>query len=105
MKKDNGYEETLQSAMTAFNSGAFDEKLRRLVARRTETTAQNAQETCRAYLAQEIKPWLLALGYTSEIFPNPVPGGNPLLVARRHEHPDLPTVLSYAHGDVMNGMD
>ena len=36
---------------------------------------------------------------------NPVAGGPPFLIAERHESDDLPTVLTYGHGDVVRGYD
>ena len=35
----------------------------------------------------------------------PTPGAVPFLVARRHEDPDRPTVLTYGHGDVVRGLE
>jgi len=50
-------------------------------------------------------PTLQALGFHGDIHDNPVDGAGPLLVAHRHESPELPTVLIYAHGDVVRGQD
>ncbi|HCS69784.1 MAG TPA: hypothetical protein DIW51_07435, partial [Rhodospirillaceae bacterium] len=50
-------------------------------------------------------PYLAEMGFESEIFENPKPGGQPILVARRHEGDDLPTLMTYGHGDVVRGYD
>jgi len=39
------------------------------------------------------------------VIENPVGGAPPALLAERHEGDDLPTVLSYGHGDVIVGQD
>ena len=59
---------------------------------------------CDRYLRDEITPWLGEIGYSSEIFTNPDGRGGPLLVASRHEGDDLPTLLTYGHGDVVRGI-
>ncbi len=50
---------------------------------------------------------LAALGFDCRVFDNPVQGTGcgPFLIAKRHEHDDLPTVLMYGHGDVIRGQD
>lgn len=53
-----------------------------------------------AYLTEALAPHLVALSMTTRLLPNPAPGGAPFLLAERIEAPDLPTVLSYGHGDV-----
>jgi acetylornithine deacetylase/succinyl-diaminopimelate desuccinylase-like protein len=54
-----------------------------------------------AYLEREMIPAARALGATSRLVDNPVSGGGPLLIARRHEGAELPTVLTYGHADVV----
>lgn len=46
-----------------------------------------------------------ALGFACRRLDNPVAGGPPLLLAERREAEAALTVLSYAHGDVVPGMD
>lgn len=41
------------------------------------------------------------MGFACEIHSNPVKNAGPLLVAERHESDDLPTILTYGHGDVI----
>ena len=90
-------------AEALFDSGAFFDTLAARVACRTES--QNAERAAElaAYLRGQIAPALVALGFTSQIHPNPVPGAPPFLIAERLEGPALPTVLFYGHGDVVRG--
>jgi len=57
------------------------------------------------YLETVIRPELEALGYTIKIFPNPLAGCGPVLLATRIEDPSLPTFIAYGHGDVVLGME
>lgn len=84
-----------------FDSGRFQQELAGLVARPTESQEPAAAGHLAAYLEQAMAPMLQGLGFASRVFPNPVPGGAPFLVAERIEDPALPTVLSYGHGDVV----
>jgi acetylornithine deacetylase/succinyl-diaminopimelate desuccinylase-like protein len=85
------------SAVAAyFDSGAFRADLERRVAYRTEPgTAE-----LRTYLEREMAPAAERVGAVPRIHDNPS-GGGPFLVAHRHEGDDLPTVLTYGHGDVV----
>lgn len=95
----------ISQATAQYDSGAFLETLSRRVAYRTESQETDSGDILQAYLADEMTPALAALGFTSRIVPNPVPGGGPFLIAQRHEGDDLPTVLTYGHGDVVRGYD
>lgn len=77
------------------DSGAFRADLERRVAYRTEPGTPELS----AYLEHEMSPAARRLGATPRIYANP--DGGPFLVARRHEGDDLPTVLTYGHGDVV----
>lgn len=88
-----------------FERGAFLETLRQRVAFRTESQEPDSGPTLRAYLSDEIVPALAELGFGSRLYDNPVAGAGPFLVAQRHESDDLPTVLTYGHGDVVRGYD
>src|SRR6516162_7134182 len=57
----------------------------------------------REYLEDEIVPAAGRIGAQARVLDNPDPGGGPLLVARRDEDQDLPTVLTYGHADVVLG--
>jgi acetylornithine deacetylase/succinyl-diaminopimelate desuccinylase-like protein len=95
----------LAGAQAHFDSGAFLRDLSRRVAIRTESQDPASGAALQAYLADEIAPSLAALGFRSQIHPNPEPPFGPLLVAMRHEGDHLPTVLVYGHGDVIRGQD
>ena len=98
-------EVAVERAAGALRRGDFARDLAALVACRTES--QNAQRgpELRAYLDGEIAPALTALGGSSRVVANPVPGAPPMLIGERIESPDLPTVLMYGHGDVVRGYD
>ena len=87
-----------------FDSGAFREDLSRRVAIPTESQEPDRAPDLRRYLADEIAPWLEPHGYTCRIFDNPDESGGPFLIASRHEGDDLPTLLTYGHGDVVRGI-
>src|SRR5262245_65276596 len=59
------------------------------------------------YLKEEIAPAFARMGFKVEILPNPAAatGVGPILLAERIEDPQLPTVLSYGHGDVIRGLE
>lgn len=97
--------QALARAAEYFDSGAFRADLARRVAFRTESQAPEKRAELRHYLSEELLPSLTRLGFTGRVVDNPVPGHGPFLIARRVEGPDLPTVLSYGHGDVVRGYD
>jgi acetylornithine deacetylase/succinyl-diaminopimelate desuccinylase-like protein len=88
-----------------FDDGRFAADLRRRVAWRTESDTGQVVPALRTYLTDEVVPWLKPLGFDCQVVDNPDPRGGPLLLARRVEDPALPTVLTYGHGDVVNGQD
>jgi acetylornithine deacetylase/succinyl-diaminopimelate desuccinylase-like protein len=98
-------EGALAGASSHFDSGAFMRDLARRVAIRTESQDPASGPALQAYLADEMVPTLAALGFTSQIHPNPETAFGPLLMATRHEADTLPTVLIYGHGDVIRGQD
>ena len=51
----------------------------------------------------EIIPAVERLGFTCRVLDNPVAGYGPFLIAERHEADNLPTMLTYGHGDVVFG--
>jgi acetylornithine deacetylase/succinyl-diaminopimelate desuccinylase-like protein len=92
-----------QQAETGFDSGDFFLTLAQRVACRTESQNPARAADLQAYLTDQMAPALQALGFTSQIHPNPLAGAPPLLSAERLEDPALPTVLFYGHGDVVRG--
>ncbi|HEX7749641.1 MAG TPA: M20 family metallopeptidase [Bordetella sp.] len=97
-------ERAIAIAFDAFDSGEFYTDLRRRVAFHTES--QNGPNPAlAAYLTEEVSGTLARLGFTARVIDNPAAGGPPFLIAERHESDDLPTVLTYGHGDVVRGYD
>lgn len=88
-----------------FDNGDLFADLARRVAFPTESPEPERKPELYRYLQDELLPALIELGFRGEIFDNPNPAGGPFLVARRHESDDVPTVLSYGHGDVVRGYD
>ncbi len=87
-------------------SGAFEADLARRVAHRTESQLLPASlPHLETYLVDEMQPAFARMGFTSRIYPNPIPGQGPVLLATRIEDPKLPTVLGYGHGDVIRGLE
>ncbi|MEE9415764.1 MAG: M20 family metallopeptidase [Acidimicrobiales bacterium] len=97
--------EVLTQLSNHFDDGTFLDDLTRRVAIKTESQVPASHPLLRSYLVDEIAPVLRGLDYEVQVFDNPVAGGGPILVARRIEGSDLPTVLTYGHGDVVRGLD
>lgn len=93
----------LQSLTGYFDNGGFESDLGRRIAWRTESDAGPPGEVLAGYLHEEMVPALTRMGFSCEVSANPDPRGGPFLIARRVEDPSLPTVLTYGHGDVVNG--
>ena len=80
---------------------AFRERLRQLVACRTDRTAPYAAgEVARA--VDLMSGWLSAAGFS--IYHHKI-GDHPFLIAQLFTSPDAPTLLTYSHGDVVPGME
>ena len=88
-----------------FDDGHFERELARRIAFKTESNLAGCETTLASYLEDEMVPNLTALGFSCEIYPNPRQDAGPFLVARRQEGDDLPTVMTYGHGDVVAGYD
>jgi len=95
----------LDAAAAYFDEGIFFSDLQRRIAFRTESDTGAPPPALDAYLQAEMSPSLKRLGFACEIIPNPRPAGGPFLIARRIENANLPTVLTYGHGDVVSGQD
>jgi len=93
------------NALSTIDAVALRDALARRIAFRTESQNPQRAPELRAYLTDEIGPTLAALGFAWTIWDNPVDGRPPFLFAERIEHPALPTVLMYGHGDVVLGYD
>jgi acetylornithine deacetylase/succinyl-diaminopimelate desuccinylase-like protein len=89
-------------ALDYFDSGRFHADLARRIAIETESQESRGDEL-HAYLQREIGPSLEAIGFRWRCVENPVAPCCPFLIAERWESDDLPTVLTYGHGDVIRG--
>ncbi|HEY6334348.1 MAG TPA: M20 family metallopeptidase [Alphaproteobacteria bacterium] len=98
-------ESAIARAERYFDDGPFFETLARRIAVKTESQEPASRPHLAEYLANEIAPALARLGYRTELFDNPVTWGGPFLVAERIEGTNLPTALTYGHGDVIRGLD
>jgi acetylornithine deacetylase/succinyl-diaminopimelate desuccinylase-like protein len=86
------------------SDGHFEDDLRRRVAIRSESQDPDQAPELARYLHEEIEPVLIRMGFACRALENPK-GAGPLLFASRHEGDDLPTLLTYGHGDVVLGYD
>ncbi|MCL4768496.1 MAG: M20 family metallopeptidase [Hyphomicrobiaceae bacterium] len=87
-------------------SGAFESDLARRVAHRTESQLLPASlPHLETYLSDEMQPAFARMGFTCRVYPNPIAGQGPVLLATRMEDSRLPTVLGYGHGDVIRGLE
>ena len=95
---------SIAEAHAYFDSKNFHADLARRVAIPTESQNPNRASELNDYLVKELTPSLEALGFGCKVYPNPREGG-PFLIATRMEDGDLPSVMSYGHGDVIRGLD
>ena len=86
------------------NSGAFLAELGRRVGYRTESQNPGSGEALRAYLVDDLQPAFAALDFSTRLIESPS-GKGPYLLADYREDASLPTVLTYGHGDVVDGME
>ncbi|MFK7868331.1 MAG: M20 family metallopeptidase [Roseobacter sp.] len=91
----------IAAASSFFDEGRFQFDLSDLVAHETESQTPEQLPHLKRYLDQALKPRLIDLGFDCHLHPNPVAGAGPILLAERHEGDDLPTILTYGHGDVI----
>ena len=94
----------IQSAEHYFDSRQFHADLARRVAIPTESQNVDRKDELQAYLAGELTTSLQALDFACRVYASPV-GKTPFLIATRMEGDNLPTVMSYAHGDVIRGLE
>ncbi len=87
-----------------FDGGDFYDLLARRITYSTESQNPSCNETLRIYLIEEMKPYLEGLGFTGEVLENPVDPRFPFLLGQRIEGGDLPTLLTYGHGDTVLAM-
>lgn len=97
-------ENAIARARAYFDDGLFLEDLGRRVAIRSESQVEESAPHLLTYLTEEMQPALEKLGFQCRLLDNPA-GRWPLLLADRTEDPNLPTMLSYGHGDVVRGQE
>ena len=85
------------------HSGEFLEELDRRVAYQTESQNADHGDALRAYLVENLLPAFGELDFTTRLIESPT-GRGPYLLAEYHEDSSRPTVLTYGHGDVVDGM-
>jgi acetylornithine deacetylase/succinyl-diaminopimelate desuccinylase-like protein len=91
-------------AESYFDNGTFLSALTTMVAAKTESHPPAHREELVRYTTDVLGPMVVDLGFDLKIIENPETVHGPALLASRIEHPDLPTVLIYGHGDVVRAM-
>jgi len=99
--------DAISQATHYFDNGTLRSDLTKLISYRTESQEPSQATTLEQYLREAIQPRLEALNFMCELYENPSQSGTggPFLIGCRVEDPNLPTVLTYAHGDVILGQD
>lgn len=98
-------ETAIDTVTEYFEAGTFQSELATLVSHPTESQNPDAAPELRRYLTEVIQPRLEKMGFSIEILENPDPRGGPLLIGERREGDDLPTILTYGHGDVIRAQE
>ena len=95
--------DAIARAREHFRSGEFLKILDRRVGYRTESQQPDSGAALRAYLVEDLQPAFAELGFKTRLVESPGSKG-PYLLADYREDAALPTVLTYGHGDVVDGM-
>ncbi len=95
--------DAIARARHQLHSGEFLAELDRRVAYQTESQSPGQRHALRAYLEEELQPAFSQLDFATRIIESPT-GKSPYLLAEYRESPSAPTVLTYGHGDVVDGM-
>ena len=96
--------DAIAKAREHLHSGAFLGELGRRVGYRTVSQNSTSEAALRAYLEEDLRPAFTELGFSTWMIESPT-GKGPYLLANYHEDAALPTILSYGHGDVVDGME
>ena len=96
--------DAIDRARQHFRSGEFLKILDRRVGYRTESQNPRGHDALRAYLVEDLTPAFAQLDFATRLVESPT-GKGPYLLASYHEDASLPTVLTYGHGDVVDGME
>jgi acetylornithine deacetylase/succinyl-diaminopimelate desuccinylase-like protein len=91
-------------ARAAIPDGGFRERLARFVSVASASRLPEARPDLLRFLEQELIPLFRSIGFTTRLLDHPKAPG-PCLLAERIEDAGRPTVLQYAHGDVVAGLD
>lgn len=94
----------IDKAVWYFDHGAFRHDLARRVAIPTESQNPERSGDLARYIEAEMEPALKAMGFSCRLLQDDRTRG-PLLYGERLEADDGPTVLGYAHGDVIRGFE
>ncbi len=92
---------TLERIEAYFDDGRFKADLADLVTYETESQNPDQSAELTRYLTEAMQPRLESMGFDCAIHTNPAANGGPFLVGMRIEDPDLPTIFTYGHGDVI----
>jgi acetylornithine deacetylase/succinyl-diaminopimelate desuccinylase-like protein len=87
-----------------FRCGEFLAELGKRVGYPTESQNPARRDALRAYLTEDLQPAFAELGFTTRLIES-LTGKGPYLLADYREDDARPTVLSYGHGDVVEGME
>jgi acetylornithine deacetylase/succinyl-diaminopimelate desuccinylase-like protein len=86
-----------------FHSGEFLAELDKRVGYPTESQNPGQGDALRAYLVENLQPAFAELDFATRLIESPT-GRGPYLLAEYREDASRPTVLTYGHGDVVDGM-
>ncbi len=95
----------LDTVTRYFDNGGFFADLAPRVAIPTESQNPDRTEALYAYILRHMIPALNRIGCGCAVWENPSSQGGPFLYAERWEGDDVPTVLTYGHGDVIRGQE
>ena len=98
-----GRADAIARARQYLASGEFIAELDRRVGYRTESQNPERRDALRAYLVDELAPAFAKLDFSTRLIESPT-GRNPYLLAEYRESASAPTLLTYGHGDVVDGM-
>lgn len=96
--------DAVAAARRHLTDGGFAADLTRRVAIPTESPREDSGPDHLRYLEEEMRTMLEAMGFECRIIDNPKQPRLPALFAERREGDELPTILTYGHGDVLWGM-
>ena len=96
--------DAIEKVRQHLHSGEFLKDLDKRVAYQTESQNPGREGALRAYLEENLQPAFSELDFTTRLIESPT-GKGPYLLAEYREDASRPTVLTYGHGDVVDGMD